>query len=110
MSTLSEKDLAPRIYDRRGIPIERGDILKVYHFTAALRRRRHYMYKQALDVFYLGQVSPVPYIKFDHLAMDGQYYWEICDGRVLPDYEIVQSIDCMHEERPRRALTKEPQP
>lgn len=38
-----------RIVDKRGIEIEPGDILKVFHFVGA-RRKRYYMYKMAIEV------------------------------------------------------------
>jgi hypothetical protein len=37
------------IYDKNGIPIHIGDVLKIYHFTAALRRKKYYMYKWVID-------------------------------------------------------------
>ncbi|TGQ19273.1 hypothetical protein [Mesorhizobium sp. M00.F.Ca.ET.217.01.1.1] len=91
------------LYDQRGIPIERGDILKVYHFTGA-RRKRHYMYKQALGVFMMGKPKPIPFMKFSHLNMNDAEYWERCNGEVLPQYEIIQSIDYSHEERQRKGV------
>lgn len=84
--------------DKTGRQIERGDIVKVYHFTDA-RRKRHFMYKQAIGLRSFG--SDLKYMTFDHLDLDGEYYCELCDGRSLPDYEIVQSIDAKFEERPR---------
>lgn len=93
------------IYDKRGIPIERGDVVKVFHF-AGRGRKRHYMYKQCLGVREIGK-TPTPYVAFshlnfieDHLARDGPYL-ERPDGRVLNDYEIIQSVKCDHEERGR---------
>lgn len=84
--------------DKHGRQIERGDVLKVYHFTGA-RRKRHYMYKQVMGTRTLG--SGAEYAVLDHLDLDGKNYLECCDGRSLPDYEIVQSIDAKFEERPR---------
>lgn len=90
------------LYDQSGIPIERGDLVKVFHFTGA-RRKRHYMYKQALGVFMMGEPTPIPFMKFSHLNLnDAEYYWERCNGEMLPQYEIVQSIVCDHEERRQR--------
>lgn len=90
------------LYDKTGREILRGDILKVYHFTSALRRKRHYMYKQVLEQVTLGRPdNRGTFLKLDHLAMDGEYYHEFCDGRALLGYEIVQSIKCDHEDRPR---------
>lgn len=39
--------MAATAYDRRGIPIERGDVVRVHHFTDG-RRKKHFMYKQCL--------------------------------------------------------------
>ena len=96
-----------KLYDKHGIPIERGDVLKVFHFTGA-RRKRHYMYKQCLGFKNIGPNADVPYLVFSHLnfveestAPDGPYL-ERPDGRTLEHYEIVQSIKCDHEQRPRR--------
>lgn len=101
------------VYDKRGIPIERGDIVKVFHFIGA-RRKRHYMYKQCLG----ERVVPAhgggthTYIMFSHLNFiddpserDGPYHeWP---GTHLPGYEIVQSIKCGHEGRERFSATME---
>lgn len=91
--------------DKNGRQIERGDILKVFHFTGA-RNKRHYMYKQALGTKMLGSGSA--YMMFSHLDLDDKYYVEPCDGRSLADYEIVQSIDAKFDERP--CFTSQPSP
>lgn len=94
-----------QLFDKRGIPFQRGDVVKVFHFTGA-RRKRHYMYHQCLGVQEIGP-NATSYVMFSHLnfiedrkMQDGPYP-ELPDGRCLPDYEIVQSIDCKFEERPR---------
>ncbi|OKP79918.1 hypothetical protein BTE77_06805 [Ensifer adhaerens] len=83
-----------------------GDVLKVYHFTAALRRKKHFMYKQvvAYDTFRSG----VPFLKISHLDMSAETYTVICDGSHLPDYEIVQSANIPIESRPRHSPTAAP--
>lgn len=97
----------PPCFDRRGIPIERGDIVKVLHFVGA--RKRHYMYKQCLGPDRYPS-SPPGWTKvfFSHLnfceigdCRNGPYHEE--PGKLLEYYEIVQSINCDHETRPRRA-------
>lgn len=92
-------------YDKRGIPIERGDIVKVFHFIGA-RRKRHYMYKQCLGVDRY-RVTPEGWsaVFFSHLNFcemgdrNGPYH--VALGEHLPDYEIVQSVEYDHEDRPR---------
>lgn len=93
------------LYDKRGIPIKRGDLVKVFHFIGA-RNKRHYMYKQCLGFHGIGPEGKSPYMKFGHLnfAADGdrdEYYLERPDGSVLDHYEILQSIKCDHEQRER---------
>jgi hypothetical protein len=44
--------------------------------------------------------SDSQYMVFDHLNMGAEHYHELCDGRSLSDYEIIQSIDAKFEERP----------
>lgn len=96
------------VYDKRGIPIERGDIVKVFHFIGA-RRKRHYMYKQCLGPQLLHPSHDKPYIMFSHLNFvsergqsDGPYPERL--GRRLNDYEIVQSINCDHDDRARKEV------
>lgn len=93
--------------DKNKRPFKRGDIVKVYHFTGA-RRKRYYMYKQCLGVNryrYDGQ----DYMFFSHLnfidtidikVKDSPYH-ERLDGGCLETYEIVQSIDDDFEMRER---------
>lgn len=96
-----------QLFDKRGIPIKRGDIVKVFHFFGK-RRKRHYMYKQCLGP--IG-VATIPYLAFSHLNFitdvkaSGGPYLELANGRHLRDYEIVQSIDSKFEERPRASTT-----
>lgn len=78
------------LYDERGRQIMEGDVLKVFHFTGA-RRKRHYMYKQARETVMLGGSSPKPFLKISHLNKADEHYHEIEDGRTLAGYDIVQS-------------------
>lgn len=80
------------VFDKRGIPIERGDVVKVFHFIGA-RRKRHFMYKQCLGPSRGGRTE------FSSLDFGAHTYTEAPGRR--SDYEIVQSIKCDHEERPR---------
>ncbi len=87
-------------YDKRGTPIIRGDIVKVFHFTGA-RRKRHYMYKQCLGEQFLHSSHDHKYMFFSHLNFQDDGPYTVSIGKHLSDYEIVQSIKCDHENRPR---------
>ena len=89
------------LYDKNGRQIAIGDVLKVYHYTAALRRKRRYMYKQAMRV--REWESGFRAVFFSHLDLTDGGYFEALDGRKLTDYEIVQSARADHEDRPIRA-------
>ena len=103
------------VYDKRGIPIERGDVVKVFHFIGA-RRKRHYMYKHCLGV---SSYRPdgVKCVFFSHLnfqddidikGSNGPYHeWP---GTHLTHYEIVQSIKCDHERRDRAIASRSVSP
>lgn len=90
------------LFDKTGREIMRGDIVKVFHFVGA-RRKRYFMYKQALGAVCLKEGSSFRYMQFGHLDF-GTPYHQLCDGRTLDDYEIIQSIDASFEDRPRKAL------
>lgn len=92
------------LYDKNGVPLEVGDVVKVFHFTDA-RRKQHFMFKQVCGNHLINNH---PYLKFTHLDLTDNYYVEPLNGRVLNDYEIVQSIDCKFRERRRTALMKGP--
>jgi hypothetical protein len=108
MSALREKleagNVAGSVFDKRGIPLATGDIVKIYHFTAHRYCKRHYMYKQVTGVKWIGKNADVPYIVFSHLDLTDKYFLEAPDGRVRDDWEIVQSANSDHEDRPRAAL------
>lgn len=90
-----------KLYDKTGREIKIGDVVKVYHFTAAIRRKRHYMYKQAINI--REWESGFKAMRFSHLDMNEGGYYEALDGRIMEDYEIVQSIDAAFHDRPRIA-------
>ncbi|MBY0618440.1 hypothetical protein [Sphingomonas ursincola] len=105
------QDSAPRCettppLDCTGRPIMVGDVLKVFHFVGA-RRKRHFMFKQVVGTKVLGP-SGKPYLLVSHLNMkdpegpDGGYYLAQ-DGEMQTDTEIVQGID-WHHDRPRATL------
>lgn len=78
------------LYDKNGIQIMVGDVLKVFHFAGA-RRKRYYMYKQVISAVHLGEKDPKPYLRISHLDLNkSDPYHERLDGRHLTDYEILQ--------------------
>lgn len=92
-------------FDKHGIPIERGDIVKVFHFVGA-RGKRHFMYKQCLGLDrYPSSPEGWQKVFFSHLNFceiddrNGPYH--VDPGEFLDDYEIVQSIRYDHDTRPR---------
>lgn len=89
------------LYDKNRRPIEVGDILKVYHFTGA-RRKRHYMYKQVMDRSTVGRQKPVPVFNVSHLSLKHDGYCEFIDNRILDNTEIVQSVDANFENRTKK--------
>lgn len=85
------------IFDKTGRKIEPGNVLRVFHFVGA-RRKRHYMYKQAIE-YQPHPNSSGGYLKISHLNNPGgkkpdqigdTYYLEAADGRKLNGYEIIQ--------------------
>lgn len=44
---METKEIEEPYFDEKGIEIKENDLLRVYHFTAAQRRKKHYMYKIA---------------------------------------------------------------
>lgn len=78
----------PALYDHNGIPILPGDTLKIFHYTAAVRREKRYIYKWVVGVVAPGGLKPL--LKISHLSLDGGFYWELMDGRTLKQCEIVQ--------------------
>lgn len=92
------------VYDKHGIPIKRGDIVKVFHFIGP-RRKRFYMYKQCIGVDTYRQ-NGTQYLFFSHLnfnedigTLDGPYHE--CLGQKLEAYEIIQSVRDDFLNRPR---------
>lgn len=77
------------VYDKRGIPILPGDTVKVFHYVAAVRREKRYMYKFATRVVWTA-ADKAPLLQLSHLNLKEEWYWEIMDGRTMTDCEIVQ--------------------
>lgn len=91
------------LHDKKGIPIMKGDVVKVLHFIGA-RNKKHYMYKQCVAQHRWTDGSF--YLEFSHLDMTSSNYYmgSPADTNVLEDYEIVQSADSRFETRQRLAV------
>lgn len=107
MAETTEK--LPSLFDKTGCEIVAGDILKVLHYVGT-RGKHQFMYKQAVGYIDLPN-SKSPWLKISHLnrlndepwAIGDNYYLEHADGRVLSEYEIVDSVNVDHDERRRSA-------
>lgn len=84
-------------FDQGGKEIQEFDLLKVYHFTAALRRKKHFMYKFV--------TIKEGYLYALHLNGTDEGYW-LRQGNE-ESVEIIQSPKtlnawCRSMERPRQ--------
>ena len=97
-------DLQTETRDKHGRAMKVGDVLKVFHFIGA-RRKRYFTYKQIVDTRVLGGYGgkpKIPYFDVSHLNMDGgkENYTIGMNEGVLPGYEILQGLDDI-ENRPK---------
>lgn len=77
-------------YDKTGRTLELFDIVKVFHFTGA-RRKKHYMYKQVVEKI-VTKKPGVEYFKLSHLSACGTSYALYCNDKINLSYEIVQGF------------------
>jgi hypothetical protein len=91
--------LEKQLFDRKNIPIHVGDILKVFHFVAASRREKRYMYKQVIDQ--INNLNGENCFRISHLNEKKQCYWKLIDNSSLIDCEIVQGYDDFRERQKR---------
>jgi hypothetical protein len=81
-----EMDAAPLIergyavYDERGIPILPGDTVRVFHYTAARRREKRYMFKYATQIVWRA-ADKCPLLQLRHLNVRDEWFFQIMDGR-----------------------------
>jgi len=96
-------------YDKHGREIKVGDVLKVFHFVGA-RRKRHYMYKHVVGTRPAndgGEFLVISHLNLKPLDGRDAGYWIFQKGQVERDTEIVQSAGDYFEDRPRHT-PKEP--
>lgn len=75
------------LYDKKGVPVHIGDVLKVDHYRAAQRREMRYMYKIVTGFSKTGDAI---YCIISHLPTEKGSYSVIADGRRMENAEIVQ--------------------
>lgn len=95
-------------YDKTGRQIMVGDVLKVFHFTGR-RRKRHYMYKHVVGTRPAndgGEFLITSHLNLKPLDGRDAAYLILQEGQIERDTEIVQSVDCAFEDRPRIPLTE----
>ena len=76
------------IKDRLGREIRENDILKVFHYRGALRRKKHFMYKWVL--IRDGEYFASHLQSSNNLLEEGFYLWPQAKDGILTDTEIVQ--------------------
>lgn len=91
MKTLEQIQEKKFILDKKGRKLELGDILKIYHFTGA-RRKKFYIYKQVIS-----EVSKFnndkSFFLISHLSFpdrDASYHL-LKDNLIHEEIEIIQS-------------------
>ena len=99
-SKKTSQKLKEFVLDKNYRPILVGDILKVFHFVGA-RRKKYYMYKQVVG---FQPYHPNKFYQVSHLNMknmnerDSNYPIRL-SGERLEDIEIVQGAFGDHEDR-----------
>ena len=76
------------ILDKNSKKIEIGDILKIFHFTGA-RRKRFYMHKQVIRFQIIGGNS---FYRVSHLDLTNNIYYLRLDDKRHNEIEIVDSL------------------
>lgn len=69
----ADQAIREKLYDKRGVRIMPGDLLKVFHFVAALRREKHYMYHVVIEEEHNGKLVLVG--KSHNVTDDKRHYY-----------------------------------
>lgn len=80
------------LYDRKGIPIMPGDTIKIYSYTAALRREKVYLYKY-VEAIEMRKNCKFALLRINHLSRDGKTYHMLMTGEIDETCEIVQGFE-----------------
>jgi len=90
------------VYDKKGREIKHGDLLRTFHFTAALRRERQYLYHVARYEPQHDRLQAIPYHELARGTDKGGRFWLINDRE---DVEVIQCAGAEFlPERPRRKI------
>lgn len=76
------------LYDKKHRPVAVGDVLKIDHYIARVRREKVYMYKLVIERFPTPKGSEL--FKISHLSHEGSYF-TLIDDKIHNNIEIVQS-------------------
>jgi hypothetical protein len=100
-------------YDKNGIPILEGDLLRSYHFTGA-RKRKHYLYKKAiwlkspyfpdggLHAVAIDDLDMKPLEECHRCKISHLKYVEVIDGPCF-DSPIDGTLVCWRERKQKRS-------
>jgi hypothetical protein len=89
-----------KVYDKKGIPVECGDIVKIFLFENP-NKRKVYGYKQAFG--YFGARFKIPVLHCSHLDFDESPIFVIPAKNQIERYwEIVSSLKDDHMERVKK--------
>ena len=80
------------LYDKNGIPILPGDTIKIYSYTAALRREKVYSYKY-VEAIEMRKSWKVPLLRINHLSRSGKTYHMLMTGEIDDTIEIAQGLE-----------------
>lgn len=92
------------VYDKNGVAIQIGDLLKIFHFTGP-RRKKNYLYKfvQGSSV---GIACGTEYLEINHLNLKRPSHYKLAKtGHTMEDYEIIQGPNL--EDRKKNALQRQ---
>lgn len=85
-------DTSFALYDRKGIPIMPGDTIKIYRYTAALRREKVYSYKY-VEAVEKRKSCKFPMLRIKHLSLSASHYHVLMTGEIDETIEIIQGFE-----------------
>ena len=93
----------PPVYDIPGRQIKPGDLLRSFHFRAAVRRQRHYLYHVARE-HYSGHLQAVPVAVIADPQKRQGTFW-ISEGSVVGHSIEIVHCDCTDpwQDRPKKS-------